>query len=487
MDDGNERTARCRAQAAPPKPGAKRKRKRKTTSEPRRKKKAASQPAAGAAAPPAEAPTADIESPVQQQVEAAVVESSPSMREQSVDLLDAITALEAELQATLEAKGSLQDKLSEANQEAGQLRWRNTELQAKLNEAEDGLAQMSTLQQELEFSEQQRAEASQRAAALEQQLQQASEAVETGQAELTSLKTRCDEVEDARHAVTAEVLELRDVSLRLDALQEEHAAARKELEQARVAREEVDAELEQLTAANEAQEAQLAQQQQLVATLRKTIKQLTERVELSEGERKRQGCGQEAAGRAEARAGRHSGGERVAAGGAGAGPSSLRANSLRPRSGPVTCRHGPAPGGAEGTGLVLRSVSSRVKGSGPRMARLRGCGLQWAARGPHPRVGRAPGPAVGVPTRSVGSRSGTFQPDNSDADLRKQALVALPRTLRPWCALPLRQSQRALGGTIYFEGRSQDVVARGAMGALAAGPKARGGKSGPGFRVAQGR
>ncbi len=38
------------------------------------------------------------------------------------------------------------------------------------------------------------------------------------------------------------------------------------------------------------------------------------------------------------------------------------------------------------------------------MARLRGCGLQCAARGPHPRVGR------------------TFQPDNSDADLRKQAL-----------------------------------------------------------------
>ena len=76
---------------------------------------------------------------------------------------------------------------------------------------------------------------------------------------------------------------------------------------------------------------------------------------------------------------------------------------------------------------MLRSVSSRVKGSGPRMARLRGCGLQWAARGPHPRVGRAPGPAVGVPTRSVGSRSGTFQPDNSDADLRKQALAVLIR------------------------------------------------------------
>ncbi len=38
------------------------------------------------------------------------------------------------------------------------------------------------------------------------------------------------------------------------------------------------------------------------------------------------------------------------------------------------------------------------------MARLRGCGLHCGARGPHPRVGRA------------------FQPDNSDADLRKQAL-----------------------------------------------------------------
>jgi len=80
--------------------------------------------------------------------------------------------------------------------------------------------------------------------------------------------------------------ELRDVSLRLDALQEEHAAARKELEQARAAREELNAELRQLTEANKAQQAQLGQQQQLVATLRKTVKQLTERVELSEGERK---------------------------------------------------------------------------------------------------------------------------------------------------------------------------------------------------------
>ena len=140
----------------------------------------------------------------------------------------------------------------------------NAELQVKLKEAEDRLAQMSTLQQELEFGEQQRAEASQRAAALQQQLEQAGEAVEAAQAEVSSLKGRCDEIEDARHALTAEALELRDASLRLDVLQEEHAAALKELEQTRAAREELNAELRQLREANKAQQAQLGQQQPAV-------------------------------------------------------------------------------------------------------------------------------------------------------------------------------------------------------------------------------
>ncbi len=140
----------------------------------------------------------------------------------------------------------------------------NAELQVKLTEAEDRLAQMSTLQQELEFGEQQRAEASQRAAALQQQLEQAGEAVEAAQAEVSSLKARCDEIEDARHALTAEALELRDASLRLDVLQEEHAAALKELERTRAAREELNAELRQLREANKAQQAQLGQQQPAV-------------------------------------------------------------------------------------------------------------------------------------------------------------------------------------------------------------------------------
>jgi len=137
----------------------------------------------------------------------------------------------------------------------------NAELQVKLKEAQDRLAQMSTRQQELEFSEQQRAEAEQRAAALQQQLQQACETVEAARAEVSSLEARCDEIEDARHALAAEVVQLRDVSLRLVVLQEEHAVALKELEQARAAREELNAELEQLTEVSKVQEAQLAQQQ----------------------------------------------------------------------------------------------------------------------------------------------------------------------------------------------------------------------------------
>jgi len=141
----------------------------------------------------------------------------------------------------------------------------NAELQVKLKEVEDRLAQMSTLQQELDFSEQQRAGASQRAAALQQQLEQAGEAVEAARAEVSTLKARCNEIEDARHTLTAELLQLRDVSLQLDVLQEEHAAALKELEQACAAREELNAQLEALTEVNKAQEAQLAQQQPAVS------------------------------------------------------------------------------------------------------------------------------------------------------------------------------------------------------------------------------